>query len=332
MTGPDPTGRTAPGPGTDGPAPTAAAPLTAGFFARMGERARGAATGMRLRRPEPYETVTGPASRLPAEIAALTDDPARPPAPTRPSSPRPASPPPAGPVPAAPGGTAPRRPTAPARPAGTTDTAAHRTERAEPGTVRDGARRRGTAGAAHGPRPDATAPVPLTPEPVPSAAERTHEPTPPGVAEDPPPPPRPTAPPAPAATPAPDPPPLDLAELLRRHVLPALAGRGVLAPGEAPVLAEPRSGTPHHRTPPPAPGTAEVRPGRVTVTPGPAAAHGTREPAPPPSGVHVHIDSVTVTRAAPPPPPAPPPRATPPPAPRPRPGHAAYLARRKELR
>ncbi|MEU9001672.1 hypothetical protein [Streptomyces sp. NPDC048551] len=128
--------------------------------------------------------------------------------------------------------------------------------------------------------------------------------------------------------------PLDLAVLLREHVLPALVGHGAVEAGEVPVIAEPSSSDGARRpVSAPAPGTAVVRPGRMSVRQpdqGVAAevwGPGRGGPAP----VNVHIDQVTVTRAAPAASPAPPPQ----PAPhRPRPGsdHSAYLARRKERR
>ncbi|MFZ3493222.1 hypothetical protein ACODT5_08320 [Streptomyces sp. 5.8] len=127
--------------------------------------------------------------------------------------------------------------------------------------------------------------------------------------------------------------PLDLAALLRLHVLPALAGHGVVEPGEVPVLVEPSSGHASARAAStPAAGTAAVRPGRMSVRQsGPGTAAESRlSGRGAPADVHVHIDRITVTRAAP----AAPPPTPPPVAPRPRPGsdHAAYLARRKERR
>jgi hypothetical protein len=113
---------------------------------------------------------------------------------------------------------------------------------------------------------------------------------------------------------------VDVAALLRDHVVPALADRGELDRGERPRIVRGRAGRPV----PPA-GTIAVAPGRVDVrgTPLPPAGSGD---APAPPEVHVHIDRVVVTRA-PAAPPAPPPAEPPP-------GvgadHAAYLARRRE--
>jgi hypothetical protein len=128
--------------------------------------------------------------------------------------------------------------------------------------------------------------------------------------------------PAPSATPT-----LDLAALLRDHVVPALVDRGALGRDERPIIAEPASAATARRHEPPRPGTVAVR-----ATPATAAAAAGHEPEELPArdadpAVHLHIDQVLVTRA---PPPAPPPPAPAPRAARRTVDHAAYLARRRE--
>jgi hypothetical protein len=115
------------------------------------------------------------------------------------------------------------------------------------------------------------------------------------------------------------PPEVDVAALLRDHVVPALADRGDVDRGERPRIVARRAELPA----PPA-GTIAVAPGRADVrrTAVPPASPGS---APARPEVHVHIDRVMVTRA---------PAAPAPPPPEPPPGagadHAAYLARRRE--
>ncbi|PPS67826.1 MULTISPECIES: hypothetical protein [Streptomyces] len=126
--------------------------------------------------------------------------------------------------------------------------------------------------------------------------------------------------------------PLDLAELLRRHVFPALAAHGALEPGDVPELVEPASpSAPPTGRRTPAPGAVTVQPGVMSVRqPVAEAPRDTGAPERPvPSEVHVHIDRLTVTRTANPAPPPPPPAA---PRRRSVSDHAAYLARRRERR
>jgi hypothetical protein len=121
-------------------------------------------------------------------------------------------------------------------------------------------------------------------------------------------------------------PALDLAVLLREHVMPALVDRGALGRDERPVVAEPRSPASARRQAPPGPGRVAVRATPPVFAPAGHEPGGPQEPDADPA-VHLHIDQVLVTRApAPtPPPPAPPPRAL-----RRTVDHAAYLARRRE--
>ncbi len=162
-----------------------------------------------------------------------------------------------------------------------------------------------------------------------------------------------------APLPDPEAPPIDLTDVVRAHVLPALVARGLVdrrdrvefVPEAARRPGDDNTSPP--ATTPPAggqrPGTR--RSGTVTVTTSPArrtsgdatsaapagtphpgrraaAAAGPRAPSGPPQ-VHVHIDRVVVARPAPAarlPQPAPAQR------PRPQPDHDAYLARRREDR
>jgi hypothetical protein len=122
-------------------------------------------------------------------------------------------------------------------------------------------------------------------------------------------------------------PALDLAALLREHVVPALVDRGALSRDERAVVAEPASAAAARRQDPPQPGTVAVR-----ATPAAAMAPARGQPEELPArdadpAVHLHIDQVVVTRAPPPTPPAP---APPPRAARRTVDHAAYLARRRE--
>ena len=130
--------------------------------------------------------------------------------------------------------------------------------------------------------------------------------------------------PAPGPAPAPA---LDLAALLREHVVPALVDRGAVSRDERPVVAEPHSAAGARRQDPPRPGTV----GRARDPAGHLRARapqlGDPEERDGSPAVHLHIDRVVVTRAAPPAPPAP---ASPPRAPRRTVDHAAYLARRRE--
>jgi len=115
---------------------------------------------------------------------------------------------------------------------------------------------------------------------------------------------------------------VDLAGLLRRHVVPALVDRGVVDRDEKPV------DRPAHGPASPPPGRFMVE-ARDVAAPRPHPNSETDIPraADTPPDVHVHIDRVVVTRA-----PGPPPPPTPPPSPPPRStvDHDAYLARRRE--
>ena len=153
----------------------------------------------------------------------------------------------------------------------------------------------------------------------------------------------------------PEPPAIDLADLVRRHVLPALVSRGLLSSRDDVDVVTEAPGRPgDDRTNSP----ARVRPAgaarspTVTVAASPArravdrpvahpsagqpdpqrlAAAAAAQP-PSPSGppqVHVHIDRVIVARPAPAPRPVEP---APPQRPRPQADHDAYLARRRESR
>ena len=153
----------------------------------------------------------------------------------------------------------------------------------------------------------------------------------------------------------PEPPTVDLADLVRRHVLPALVTRGLLSSRdhvdvvtETPQLASDDRTNPRARVRP----AGAPRSATVTVAASPArqavdrpAAHpsaGQPDPQrraaaaaaqpPSPSGlpqVHVHIDRVVVARPAPAPRPVEP---APSQRPRPQADHDAYLARRRESR
>jgi hypothetical protein len=311
-----------------------------GFFARMGERAAGRAAVMRVRPPQPFEgarAVHRAAAVLDLEVRDLVD--AAPGAaagtPPRPADWRAAAPvPPAGSRTAAPAAQPDRRPpTAPAAP----------TASAAPATP------------AAGPTPAEPAPAPVRPRPAtgpqepPRAAPPVPRPTPGPAADGAEP--RPAIPSEPARAAVPPPsrperpgvpelPAVDLADLLRTHVLRALVARGLVGRGDRVEVTEaPRPSRGDQAPPvpkrPPRPGTVTVAasPPRRTVGRGPGdpgarprtAAAGPRAPSGPPE-VHVHIDRVVVARA-----PAARP-AEPAPAQRSRPGadHDAYLARRRE--
>ncbi|MFJ2865881.1 hypothetical protein [Kitasatospora sp. NPDC087314] len=105
----------------------------------------------------------------------------------------------------------------------------------------------------------------------------------------------------------PPPPPATIPELLdlvREHVVPALARAGLITPGEPPAVR--RAGEGQH-APEASPDRATVTAGRMRITPAPDGPRraGVGE-------VHVHIDRVEVLPPAPPPAPPPPP---PPPEP-----------------
>jgi hypothetical protein len=152
----------------------------------------------------------------------------------------------------------------------------------------------------------------------------------------------------------PEPPAIDLADLVRRHVLPALVTRGLLSSRDrVDVVTEAPRGPGDDR----ANSSAQVRPAGTprspTVTVMASAVRAVDRPAahPPasqpdpqrraaaaaaqpstPSGppqIHVHIDRVVVARPAPAPRPVEPP---PPQRARPQADHDAYLARRRESR
>ncbi len=128
---------------------------------------------------------------------------------------------------------------------------------------------------------------------------------------------------------------LDLTDIVHRHLLSALAERGLadhadLVVGDAPdgpdhlaadqVMAAVPPGTP------PATGVLGVSPPRPAPAPQ-TPARPRREPQ-----VHVHVDRVVVVRTPPAPParPSPPPSARPPARTAPAVDHTAYLARRRE--
>lgn len=287
-----------------------------GFFARMGARADGTEPRLRIRRPEPFETAAPsglpdvpvadapPAPVLPPRRPRgrepVTGPPGsesfvhlgRPDSPTPVEAPVPDAQPKAGPVPVA-------EPAVPETDAAVVAGACA----VAPGTRLPLAVGEPEAGLR--PQPSPLPDGPSSPVAVPLSAAAT-----PPVAEPPHP--------VPAA-------PIDLPTLLRTHVLPALAARGVVEPGETAVLAEgPVRGTDDT----PAPGTVTVRPLGVRpppaepVRPTPARAELARRAAAPP--VHVHIGEIVVTKApsAPPPVPAPSRRAQ-------STDHAAYRARRE---
>ena len=289
-----------------------------GFFARMAERAVGREVALQPRLParfeasslEPAELHVEEVERLaPTVVAGVEEEPAVerasvPPAARAPDSPAPVQP-----------RAAPAEPRAPAL------EPAPRPER--------GGEPPPPAGTAPEP-PPVRQPAPAEPaEPAPEREDRPR----PEVAERPPPslelaqPPaaprrrrRPA--PGPVATPA-----LDLAALLRDHVVPALVERGAVSRDERPVVAAPSGAAAVRGRGAPRPGTIGVR-----ATPAVVAAPARAEPGEPRErdadpAVHLHIDRVVVTRA---PAPAPPQPAPPPRPPRRTVDHAAYLARRRE--
>lgn len=319
-----------------------------GFFARMGERALGAEGGLRLRLPEPYEGTSeprwgevaggAPAPLAEARVPVLSHRPES--GPAQATYRRAASLP-------ADGG---RRTTTPARadrpepaPAvasgeavrSAVPTPTYADEPSEPRTAPaapDTEPTHDAPVAGHRPMspppPDLLVPVDVSPGDVPAGHE-AHERVGTSLAPD-----APSEPPSPTMRPAAQKAgsPLDLAELLRRHVFPALAANGVLEPGEVPELVEPCSpSAPPAGRRTPAPGAVTVQPGVMSIRQSVAEAAtsvGVPERVASPE-VHVHIDRITVTRAAPPAPPPPAPAA-------PRHSsvsdHAAYLARRRERR
>lgn len=318
-----------------------------GFFARMGARALGVEGALRLRLPERYEGgADGWATPVPeyiwpvhepawpaAESAPGPERASKEPDPTRPVLPERTS------IASGGGVSTPRVADAepmqravghnemagPAPVAKTSEARAHGpVEKPDPlATLPEG------SPAARPDSPGSPAPLPQSPRPVragPAVFEPSDDapasrsgPLPASAA------PRPPTPARTAST-------LDLAELLRRHVLPTLTERAVIERNEVPVLGEPSSPEavgPRPAPPPPA-GTAVVRAGRMSVRhPGKAVgAEVLSVPGGESGEVHVHIDRVTVTRAPAPVAPVP---SAPTAKPRPRSDHAAYLARRREL-
>ncbi|MET8909974.1 hypothetical protein [Micromonospora sp. NPDC004551] len=289
-----------------------------GFFARMAQRATGREPLIRLRTPQPFEaTFPDPPADVPAhEAPSWPRSPAPTPTPSRGIPDRPAALPLAATSHRAPVRAAPRvadQPGADRTPPATLPEAAP--------AVEDRAAARAEPVGPAGHEPDTAVPrtaAPPPPAPPPDAGP-SPDPTRPAATVPP-------APPAPApAARRPAPAPVraaapDLARLLRERLGPALIARRAVAPGERLVFVD----RPAPASPPPRPGTAEVRTGpiRPAHTPPP----GTAADAPPSGDVHLHIDRVVVTRA-----PAPPPPAPPPPAPS-TVDHTAYLARRREGR
>lgn len=315
-----------------------------GFFARMGDRAAGREAPLAPRRPARFE-VPSPAAgeptveeveRLAAPVAHAEESGAQDARPRRGEPPAVST----------------RRGEPPADSTGREEPPADSTEREEPPPAPPqpvvspravpaaappprGRAEPPAAPARAGDRPPVARPVPASPPPPdPPVAAREGRRRP--EADDRPPPaaaPAPLAPapgrrrrrrPAPGPAPAPA---LDLAALLREHVVPALVDRGAVSRDERPVVAEPHSAAGARRQDPPRPGTVAVHATPPAISAPARLQLGDPEERDGSPAVHLHIDRVVVTRAAPPAPPAP---ASPPRAPRRTVDHAAYLARRRE--